>query len=174
MAESIDIQQLRANADAAGQLLKALANPDRLLLLCQLSQGERNVSELEALLGIQQPTLSQQLAVLRREGLVDTRRDGKQIFYRGRRTSCFRSSAPGVESGIANCVGIVEEPRQDRLFPRLSRTLRGIPQLSCCAWGTTPGCFAQLFSRPNMIGIETTQSFSLRREHTWGALWVSA
>ena len=82
MAESIDIQQLRANADAAGQLLKALGNPDRLLLLCQLAQGERNVSELEALLGIQQPTLSQQLAVLRREGLVATRRDGKQIFYR--------------------------------------------------------------------------------------------
>ena len=82
MAESIDIQQLRANADAAGQLLKALANPDRLLLLCQLSQGERNVSDLEMRLGIQQPTLSQQLAVLRREGLVETRRDGKQIFYR--------------------------------------------------------------------------------------------
>lgn len=82
MVASLDIQQLRANADAAGQLLKALANPDRLLLLCQLSQGERNVSELEAQLGIQQPTLSQQLAVLRREGLVETRRDGKQIFYR--------------------------------------------------------------------------------------------
>jgi len=82
MADSLDIQQLRTNADAAGQLLKALANPDRLLLLCQLSQGERNVSELEAQLGIQQPTLSQQLAVLRREGLVETRRDGKQIFYR--------------------------------------------------------------------------------------------
>ncbi len=82
MADSLDIQQLRTNADAAGQLLKVLANPDRLLLLCQLSQGERNVSELEAQLGIQQPTLSQQLAVLRREGLVETRRDGKQIFYR--------------------------------------------------------------------------------------------
>lgn len=78
----LDIQQLRANADAAGQLLKALANPDRLLLLCQLAQGERNVSELESLLGIQQPTLSQQLAVLRREGLVETRREGKQIYYR--------------------------------------------------------------------------------------------
>jgi DNA-binding transcriptional ArsR family regulator len=76
-----DINQLRANADAAGQLLKALSNPDRLLLLCQLSQGERNVSELESVLGIQQPTLSQQLAVLRREGLVETRREGKQIFY---------------------------------------------------------------------------------------------
>ncbi len=78
----LDIQQLRANAASAGALLKTLANPDRLLLLCQLSQGERNVGELEALLGIQQPTLSQQLAVLRREGLVETRRDGKQIYYR--------------------------------------------------------------------------------------------
>ena len=78
----LDIQQLRSNADAAEQLLKALSNPDRLLLLCQLSQGELNVSELENLLGIQQPTLSQQLAVLRREGLVETRREGKQIYYR--------------------------------------------------------------------------------------------
>ena len=63
-------------------MLKTLGNPDRLLLLCQLAQGERHVSELEALLGITQPTLSQQLAVLRREGLVDTRREGKQIYYR--------------------------------------------------------------------------------------------
>ena len=78
----LNIEQLRANAGAAGQLLKTLANPDRLLLLCQLSQGERNVGELEALLGIVQPTLSQQLAVLRREGLVDTRREGKQVYYR--------------------------------------------------------------------------------------------
>ncbi len=61
----LDIQQLRASAEAAGQLLKVLANPDRLLLLCQLSQGELNVTDLEALSGIQQPTLSQQLAVLR-------------------------------------------------------------------------------------------------------------
>ena len=81
-ATAPDLELLRANADAAGQLLKALANPDRLLLLCQLSQGERNVSELEALLGIVQPTLSQQLAVLRREDLVATRRDGKLIYYR--------------------------------------------------------------------------------------------
>ena len=78
----LDIQQLRANADAASQFLKALANPDRLMLLCQLSQGERNVSDLVSLRGIPQPTLSQQLAVLRREGLVETRRDGKQVFYR--------------------------------------------------------------------------------------------
>jgi len=82
MTADLDIEQLRANAASAGALLKALANPDRLLLLCQLSLGERNVSELEQLLGIQQPTLSQQLAVLRREGLVATRREGKQVYYR--------------------------------------------------------------------------------------------
>ena len=80
--DSLDIQRLRGSADAAGRLLKSLANPDRLLLLCQLSQGERNVGELEALLGIRQPTLSQQLGVLRREQLVATRSDGKQIYYR--------------------------------------------------------------------------------------------
>jgi ArsR family transcriptional regulator len=58
-----------------------LANEDRLLLLCQLSQGERCVGELETALGIHQPTLSQQLGVLRHEGLVNTRRQGKHIFY---------------------------------------------------------------------------------------------
>src|SRR5690554_5527603 len=77
----IDIDQLRNNADAAGQLLKALGNPDRLLLLCQLVHGEMNVGELEDRLKIVQSTLSQQLGVLRREGLVDTRRDGRQIYY---------------------------------------------------------------------------------------------
>ena len=82
MNNQSDIQRLRNSADQAHQLLKALANRDRLLLLCQLVDGERNVSELETLLGIVQPTLSQQLAVLRREGLVDTRREGKQVYYR--------------------------------------------------------------------------------------------
>ena len=69
-------------AGQASQLLKALSHPDRLLLLCQLSQGEYCVSELETLVGLGQPSLSQQLGVLRQEGLVDTRRAGKQIYYR--------------------------------------------------------------------------------------------
>lgn len=72
---------MRVSANQACSLLKTLANPDRLLLLCQLSQGEHCVSELEERLGIQQPTLSQQLTVLRQEQLVSTRRDGKLIFY---------------------------------------------------------------------------------------------
>ena len=81
-AAAPDLELLRANADAAGQLLKALANPDRLLLLCQLTEGERTVRELQTLCGLEQPSLSQQLGVLRREGVVDTRREGKFIWYR--------------------------------------------------------------------------------------------
>ncbi len=80
-APALDLAVLRQSADAACRLMKALSNPDRLLLLCQLSQGEKNVGELEALVGIAQPTLSQQLGVLREEGLVSTRREGKSIYY---------------------------------------------------------------------------------------------
>jgi DNA-binding transcriptional ArsR family regulator len=78
---TLDMQRMRAAAEQATSALRTLANADRLLLLCQLSQGEKSVGELEALLDIRQPTLSQQLAVLRNEGLVNTRRDGKRIFY---------------------------------------------------------------------------------------------
>jgi ArsR family transcriptional regulator len=73
---------LQARAGEAAALLKALANADRLLLLCQLVGGERHVGELGVLAGIAQPTLSQQLGVLRAERLVATRRDGKQVIYR--------------------------------------------------------------------------------------------
>jgi DNA-binding transcriptional ArsR family regulator len=78
---TLDPALLRAAAGEAVAALKALGNPERLLLLCQLSQGELSVSELEAALDIHQPTLSQQLGVLRREGMVDTRRDGKNVIY---------------------------------------------------------------------------------------------
>ncbi|MET3116511.1 DNA-binding transcriptional ArsR family regulator [Undibacterium sp. GrIS 1.8] len=78
---AFDIAQMRIAAQAASSTLRALGNEDRLLLLCQLSQGEKSVSELEELLDLHQPSLSQQLGVLRTEGLVDTRRDGKRIYY---------------------------------------------------------------------------------------------
>ena len=79
--EHLSMPAMQLAAAKASRLLKTLANPDRLLLLCQLTQGEHRVGEMEALVGVLQPTLSQQLAVLRQEGLVTTRRDGKQIFY---------------------------------------------------------------------------------------------
>lgn len=81
MKETIDVEQLRKAAGDACGLLRVLANPDRLLLLCQMTQGEFCVSELEEITGIRQPTLSQQLTVLRDENMVTTRREGKQIFY---------------------------------------------------------------------------------------------
>ena len=77
----IEPAKLRRAAGQAVGALKVLANEDRLLLLCQLSQGEMCVGDLEQALDIRQPTLSQQLGVLRAEGVVETRRDGKRIFY---------------------------------------------------------------------------------------------
>ncbi len=78
---ALDPETLRNAAGQAVGALKLLANVERMLLLCQLSQGEMCVSELEEALGIRQPTLSQQLAVLRNEGVVGTRRESKNIFY---------------------------------------------------------------------------------------------
>ena len=77
----VDLQAMQKAALKAGGLLKVLANPDRLLLLCQMSQGESCVSDLEEMTGIRQPTLSQQLTVLREVMMVSTRREGKQIIY---------------------------------------------------------------------------------------------
>ncbi|AJC67130.1 MULTISPECIES: ArsR/SmtB family transcription factor [Dickeya] len=73
---------MRKAAQAAADVLRGLANDDRLLLMCQLTRGEACVAQLEERLGIHQPTLSQQLGVMRRLNLVTTRREGKQIFYR--------------------------------------------------------------------------------------------
>ncbi len=78
---TLDLDKMKASAGKACQMMKVLSNPDRLMLLCQLSQGEKRVGELEEILGIVQPTLSQQLTVLRDEELVTTRRDGKSIYY---------------------------------------------------------------------------------------------
>jgi DNA-binding transcriptional ArsR family regulator len=79
---SLDLMAMQQAADRACRLMKVLANRDRLLILCQLSLGEKNVGELEQTLGITQPTLSQQLTVLRVESLVSTRREGKNMFYK--------------------------------------------------------------------------------------------
>ena len=73
---------LAARSTEVAGLLKTLAHPARLMLVCALVEGEFSVGELEQALGIHQPTLSQQLNVLREAGIVETRRDGKQIFYR--------------------------------------------------------------------------------------------
>ena len=76
-----DIDRMADNAKRASKLLKALAHESRLMILCILTEGEKSVSELEDHLGLRQPTVSQQLARLRAEGLVATRRHGKTIYY---------------------------------------------------------------------------------------------
>ncbi len=77
----INLKKMLSSAENACALMKVLANRDRMMILCELSQRESCVSELEEKLEIYQPTLSQQLTVLRREKLVKTRREGKQIYY---------------------------------------------------------------------------------------------
>ncbi len=72
---------MNAAANRASELLKSLANRHRLLILCQLIEGERPVGELAAFLGVRDSTVSQHLALLRKDGLVETRRDGQTIYY---------------------------------------------------------------------------------------------
>lgn len=81
MNTDLEITTMRDSADQVVGILKSLANTDRLIILCHLSQTELNVSQIEHLTGIQQPTLSQQLMMLRKSDVVSTRRDGKQIYY---------------------------------------------------------------------------------------------
>lgn len=75
------MEQLQENARRAAGLLKAMSNPSRLVILCQLAEGERSVGELEDEVGITQSGISQHLAVLRREHVVTTRREKQTVFY---------------------------------------------------------------------------------------------
>ena len=80
-ARSQELEQMVGSAKRASEFLKALAHESRLMILCILAEGEKSVSELEDILNLRQPAVSQQLARLRADGLVSTRRDGKTIYY---------------------------------------------------------------------------------------------
>lgn len=77
----MNIEELESRAGEAAKLLKAMSNPHRLLILCQLLSGERRVSELEEVTGLSQSALSQHLARLRTDGVVCTRRESQRIYY---------------------------------------------------------------------------------------------
>lgn len=79
--ETGDYESMADSAKAASDLLRALAHEARLMILCMLVEGEKSVGELEAFLEMRQPTVSQQLARLRADRLVQTRREGKTIYY---------------------------------------------------------------------------------------------
>ena len=87
----IDPASMREAADEASELLKALSNQHRLLILCQLIEGEKSVGQLAGFLGIRDSTVSQHLALLRRERIIAGRRDGQTVWYR-------------IESGPARAV----------------------------------------------------------------------
>src|SRR5579863_6833513 len=77
----IDPGHMAAAADQASELLKSLGNRHRLLILCQLTEGERSVGDLAAFLELRDSTVSQHLSLLRKDGLVQARRDGQTIWY---------------------------------------------------------------------------------------------
>lgn len=78
---TMDPAQMRANAGRASALMRALANENRLMILCQLVPGERSVGDLAEALDLRQAAVSQQLALLRKDGLVAPRRDGQTVYY---------------------------------------------------------------------------------------------
>lgn len=105
-AADMDLQEMAAHANAASKLLKSLANQHRLLLLCRLAEGEASVGELNAKVPLSQSALSQHLSVLRRDGLVTTRREGQSIYY-------SLQEGPGLEV-IHTLHGIYCCSREDR------------------------------------------------------------
>lgn len=87
----LDAAAMMASADDACALLKALANPHRLMIVCTLIDGEQSVGALAQMLGVRETLASQHLGLLRRDGVVAARRDGQTIYY-------------GLQSGQARAV----------------------------------------------------------------------
>ena len=77
----VSAQDMKKQAGKAHRLLAAMANEKRLMILCQLIDGERSVNEVADLLGARQSTVSQHLALLRKDGFVQARREGQTQFY---------------------------------------------------------------------------------------------
>ena len=77
----MNLKQMREAAPKVSELMKVLSNEHRLMILCQLAEGEKSVGELAELLSVRQAALSQQLALLRKDGMVQTRRQAQNVFY---------------------------------------------------------------------------------------------
>jgi ArsR family transcriptional regulator len=100
-----NLEVMRAQAPAISAHLKTLSHPVRLLLACTLAEGEQSVGMLEERLDVRQPTLSQQLTVLREAAIVETRRSGKQIFYR-----LAGSQTPQLIAALRAIYATVDDP----------------------------------------------------------------
>ena len=91
----MNLTELQSRALRASGLLKAMSNPVRLLVLCQLAEGEKSVGELEGVVDVSQSALSQHLALLRSRGLVKFRREGQTLYY-----SLSGSEAPALLAAL--------------------------------------------------------------------------
>ncbi|MCM2343200.1 MAG: metalloregulator ArsR/SmtB family transcription factor [Alphaproteobacteria bacterium] len=112
----MDVRKIERNIEVAVNLLKALSNERRLMIICALYQGEKSVGELEDIVGLSQSALSQHLARLRRDGLVNTRRNAQTIFYSMNDSAteavlrCLYDIYSPDEAGkITNLMGIPED-----------------------------------------------------------------
>lgn len=114
-----DVAAMAQHADEAAALLKSLAHPARLLVLCRLVEGEASVTELQAMGSLSMSALSQQLSVLRAAGVVATRREAQTIFY-----SLGESPAMGVLAALhqAFCAERLPQQRDPRRKASLTRT----------------------------------------------------
>ena len=86
----LNVVEMQKNAHQAVSLIKGLANESRLMVMCVLCEGERSVSDLNQRIGLSQSALSQHLAILRRQGLVQTRRQGQTIYYSLRNSAALK------------------------------------------------------------------------------------
>lgn len=113
MKADIDLEKLHESARQASDLLKALSNEHRLLILCNLLEGERSVGELQSLIGLSQSALSQHLARLRQDRLVSTRREAQTIYYSTRGEAARRIIA--VLYDIYCAPATADSARDDRV-----------------------------------------------------------
>ncbi len=117
-----DSRTLQPLAEEATTLLKALAHPARLMICCQLREAEMSVGDIEQTLGIRQPRLSRELAKLREEGLVETRRESKVVFYRLTANSSVASMVDAICAVILGKPAVqVAAPPAVAVTPRPNR-----------------------------------------------------
>ncbi|CCQ74151.1 helix-turn-helix transcriptional regulator [Magnetospira sp. QH-2] len=111
----MDLEIFQNNVRQASELLKAMSNPHRLLVLCQLASGEKSVGQLETVVGLKQSALSQHLARLRRDRLVQARRSAQNVYYslEGEEASSVIETLYGLYCGPAEAMAADSEQEAD-------------------------------------------------------------
>ncbi len=119
-----ETRDLSSRAEEATSLMKSLAHQSRLMICCQLRSGEMAVGELEDVLGIKQPNLSRELGKLRDDGLVETRRESKTVYYRLSETSRISSMIDAICHVMLDKPGAFSAGKSTASRPRTFRPNR--------------------------------------------------